>query len=68
MAKKPVWLRRVNPEHLVPIAVRSQQEQVDVSIVHKNHPVVNNVRENYDARPTRRNAALNADIVRQLRS
>ena len=57
-----------NIQHLVPIEVRSQQEQADVSIVNTNHPAVNNVRDNVDARPTRRNAALNADILRRLRS
>ena len=67
MAKKPVWLRRVI-QHLVPIWVRSDQEEADVSIVNKNQPVVNNVRDNVDARSTRRNTALNADILRRLRS
>ena len=48
--------------------VHSEQEQADVSIVNRNNPAVNNVRDNVDARPTRRNAALNADILRRLRS
>ena len=67
-SKKSVRLRRVI-QHLVvvPIEVRSEEEQADVNIVNKNHPVVNNVRDNVDARP-RRNAALNADILRRLRT
>ena len=67
MAKQPVRLRRVI-QHLVPMEVHSEQEQADESIVNRNNPAVNNVRDNVDARPTRRNAALNADILRRLRS
>ena len=49
-SKKPVRLRQVI-QHLVPIEVRSQEEQADVSIVNKNNPAVNNVRDNVDAKP-----------------
>ena len=45
-----------------------QQEQADVSVVNKNYPAVNNVRDNVDARPAKSNAALNADSLRQLRN
>ena len=71
MAREEIGLRpRRVIQHLVPIQVRSQQEQADVSIVNKNHPTaVKNVRDNVNAKPTRRiNAALNADILRRLRS
>ena len=65
IAKKPVRPRRVI-QHLVPIEVRCQQEHAYVSIVNKNHPAVNNIQDNVDARPTRRNTTLNADILRRL--
>ena len=45
-----------------------QHEQADVSVVKKNYPAVNNVRDNVDARPAKCNAALNANSLRQLRS
>ena len=66
MAKKPVRLRRVI-QHLVPIEVRSQQEQADVSMVN-SHSAVNKVRDSVHARPTRLNTVLNADLLRRLRS
>ena len=65
-SKKSVRLRRVI-QHLVPIKVRSEPEQADMSIIKKNNPVVNNVRDNVDTRP-RRDAALNAGMLRRLRS
>ena len=64
MAKNLVRQRRVF-QRLVPIEVRSQQEQADVRMVNKNHPTSTG---NVDARSTRRNAALIADILRRLRS
>ena len=63
--KKPVQMRR-EIQHLVPIEVRSEQEQAYVNIVNKNNPAVNNVRDNVHARPS--SAALNVDILRRLRS
>ena len=65
-SKKSVRLRRVI-QHLVPIEVRSEPEQADMSIIKKNNPVVNNVRDNVDTRP-RRDAARNAGMLRRLRS
>ena len=65
-SKKSVRLRRVI-QHLVPIEVRSEPEQADMSIVNKNNPVVNVVRDNVDTRP-RRDAARNAGMLRRLRS
>ena len=65
-SKKLVRLRRVI-QHLVPIEVRSEQEQADLNIVNKNNPAVNSVRGNVDTKP-RLNAALNADILHGLRS
>ena len=50
MVKKLVRLRRLF-QHSVHIKVRSLQEQTDVSTVNKNHPAVNNVRDNVDAGP-----------------
>ena len=65
-SKKLFRLKRAL-QNLVPIEVPSEQEQADVNIVNKNNTAVNNLPDNADAGP-RRNAALNTDILRRMRS